>query len=485
MFDSEFFPTPFDVIMQMGLNPKNRIILEPSAGKGDIVDFCKTNKAKEVIAFEKSKDLRSILEKKCRVLGEDFLQCRAEDISHVQSIYMNPPFSVADKHIKHAWEIAPEGCEIIALCNYQTLENTYSYDRKSLNSLIKNYGTSENLGDCFSTAERKTGVEIGLVKLFKPIVSSSFNFDGFFEDEDEEERQENGLIENNEVRRLVSIYVATMKAFDRAEAEIENINTIIGYLGLSKVELNYSSNERLTTKEEMSKFMQKRAWAYLFRKINMEKYVTSGVMRDINKHIEVQTKYPFSMKNIYRMLEIISGTREETFKRALVEAIDKFTEHTHENRFCVEGWKTNSGYMLNEKFISGWISEHNYSRGLGIKDYNSNFEKILDLTKVLCNLTGTNYNSIHSIKYSPCTIKDGGYLTNNGYIVKSYTATGYNDNILNFNQFEPNTWYSWGFFEFKVFKKGTGHFKFKDKKHWELLNRAYAKAKGQILPEKL
>lgn len=41
------------------------------------------------------------------------------------------------------------------------------------------------------------------------------------------------------------------------------------------------------------------------------------------------------------------------------------------------------------------------------------------------------------------------------------------------------------FFMFKVYLKGTMHLKFKDKKIWETLNRAYAKAKGQTLPEKL
>ena len=39
--------------------------------------------------------------------------------------------------------------------------------------------------------------------------------------------------------------------------------------------------------------------------MNMEKYVTSGVMKDINKFVETQEKVPFTMKNIYKMLEII------------------------------------------------------------------------------------------------------------------------------------------------------------------------------------
>lgn len=42
-----------------------------------------------------------------------------------------------------------------------------------------------------------------------------------------------------------------------------------------------------------------------------------------------------------------------------------------------------------------------------------------------------------------------------------------------------------GFFDFKGFKKGTMHLKFKDKKVWEMLNRRYAKIKGQVLPEKI
>jgi hypothetical protein len=75
-------------------------------------------------------------------------------------IIMNPPFSNADKHIIHAWEIAPEGCEIVSLCNYETIAKEYRYEK--LGRLIKTYGNSYNLGDCFTQAERKTGVEIGL-----------------------------------------------------------------------------------------------------------------------------------------------------------------------------------------------------------------------------------------------------------------------------------------------------------------------------------
>ena len=117
MFHSEFYPTPLHVIQMMGLDCKNKVILEPHAGKGNIVDYCLSNGAKEVLSMEINKDLQEIVKQKSTLIGEDFFECKTEQISHIHAIYMNPPFSNADRHILHAWEIAPDGCEIVSLCN--------------------------------------------------------------------------------------------------------------------------------------------------------------------------------------------------------------------------------------------------------------------------------------------------------------------------------------------------------------------------------
>ena len=155
------------------------------------------------------------------------------------------------------------------------------------------------------------------------------------------------------------------------------------------------------------------------------------------------------------MIEIIIGTRDQIMNRAITEAIDNFTKHTHENRYNVEGWKTNSGHLLNKKFISGWIAEHSYSGGLQLRTYQCrNVDYLKDLMKAICYITGTNFDSLK----------------------KDYE----------WKSMKPNTWYEWHpFFDFKVFKKGSAHFKFRDEKVWELVNRTYAKIKGQVLPESL
>jgi hypothetical protein len=95
------------------------------------------------------------------------------------------------------------------------------------------------------------------------------------------------------------------------------------------------------------------------------------------------------------------------------------------------------------------------SMGFRVRYDSYNGRKINDLTKVLCNLTGTNYNTIGDV-YS---FKQG-------------------------EQIVSNIWYDWGFFEIKAFKKGTMHLKFKNDKDWYLLNQAYGKLKGFTLKEK-
>lgn len=441
----------------MHLDCKGKTILEPHAGKGDIVDYLNLNGAKQVIAFEINADLQKIVKTKADLIGSDFFDCKPEQISHVQMIVMNPPFSDAAKHITHAWQVAPDGCEIVALCNYETINKYYRYD--GLHHLIQQYGLSENLGSCFDTAERTTGVEVGLVRLFKPSVNSEKEFEGFFMDEDDDEGDGVGIMPFNEIRAAVNRYVGTMKIYDQMQQVSNSLNYSLKGIGMSDIRIQLGHNETVETKEQFSKIIQKRSWKHIFNKMNLEKYVTSGVMADINKFVETQQKYPFTMKNIYQMLNIIVGTRQQTFNRALEEAVDNFTRHTHENRFGVEGWKTNAGYMLNKKFICDGIAISEYgSFKVRYDSYNS--RKIDDLVKVLCNITATDYSTI------------GGLHRFN-----------YKDNGNKDFELEPNTWYEWGFFEIKLFKKSTMHVKFKDVNVWYLLNQKYGELKGFALPE--
>ena len=60
--NADFYPTPDEVIEKMLMNVDiiGKTVLEPSAGKGNIVDWLKDHGAKEVIACENDPTLLRI-----------------------------------------------------------------------------------------------------------------------------------------------------------------------------------------------------------------------------------------------------------------------------------------------------------------------------------------------------------------------------------------------------------------------------------------
>ena len=308
MFNKDFYPTPDNVIIQMlsGYDFKDKLVLEPSAGKGNIVDYL-VNIGADVTACEINEDLAQIVRNKARFLKNDFLEVTKEEASHFDFIVMNPPFSEDDKHILHAWDIAPEGCTILSLCNWETIDNPYTRFRRNIGSIINSNGAKQNLGDCFLDSERKTGVEVGLVTLFRP--GSKKDFGDYFDfGPDEVEEQSEGLMPYNAVREVVGRYVESVKIYDEVLANAVRLNQISGALGVSKVAFTCTVDEKPKKKEEFVKGLQKEGWKWIFAKMNMGKFMTRSLKEDINRFVEVQSNVPFTMKNIYKMLDLVIQT---------------------------------------------------------------------------------------------------------------------------------------------------------------------------------
>ena len=498
MFNKDFYPTPESVIAQMtwDLDLNNKVVLEPSAGKGDIVDFCQ-NSGANVIACEINEDLRTILQAKCKVISDDFLKITSDMVSHVDYIIMNPPFSAGEKHILHAWEVCPDGCEIIALCNAETVGNTYTRSRNILSNIITNYGTYENIGNVFSSAERKTNVEIGLIRITKP--GSKSDFSEYFSDEDDEiEKQENGIMSYNAIREVVQRYVSAVKLYDEVLANAVKMNAVTSGIGIRNLTFVCREGDVPTNRQEFAKNLQKASWQWIFSKMDMGKFITRGVRDDINAFIEKQKSMKFTMKNIYKMLEIIIGTTSNRMDKALLEVFDKLTMHYHENRYSVEGWKTNSHYLVNQKFIKGNIcwQDQRWYKGQSQIEISLSNDIIEDLAKALCFITGRDYDYMPSLY---AQIKYNYKLVNsNGETIKAFYRKDLAEqekdilsqksiycSIVYEDTYNYGEWFDWGFFECKAFKKGTMHFKFKDRDIWATFNQHIARIKGYPLPEAL
>ncbi|HAT75480.1 MAG TPA: DNA methyltransferase [Flavobacterium sp.] len=504
-FNKDFFPTGRSVIeiMAEGLDLFDKVVFEPEAGKGNIVDYC-TEKGAHVIACELNADLAKIVSQKCQFIKPDVFDVKAEEISHINYVFMNPPFSADEKHILHVYDIMPEGCELISLCNNETINNAFSTDRKKLVELIKNNGSSKKLGSMFEDAERKTKVVIGLIKLKKPKTDSDPEFDGYFDMSEEMEFQSNGIMTYSKVQDIVSRYVGSVKLWDKIQPIAAEINALISpinsNLGIgfgahwTDSNKHYSSLDRAIFKKEL----QKSAWRSIFVEMKMEKYVTSGVMADINKFVEQQQSVPFTVKNIYLMLQMIVGTHSQRMDRVLVEAFDHICSLSADNSTAGGKWKTNSNYKVNQKFISNYMTEVGWGGEMSIR-YDAD-NKLNDIVKALCFLTGKKYEDQNTLRnwfgYAFKIKVDGKILS--GYknsssrkddytflqMVEQYKKTSQIVEIFEVKR-TFGEWHEWNeFFRVRGYKKNTMHFQFVDEKVWMQFNMAVAKIKGWQLPQK-
>lgn len=461
MFNPDFYPTPPEVaaLMLDPLDLRGRTVLEPSAGKGDLVRECLARGAAEVLWCEPEPGLRAILAavKDSLTVGADFLAVAADQVSHIDLIVMNPPFSADERHILHAWEIAPPGCEIVALCNWNTVDGYRRGLQRQLAHLIEAYGSSENLGECFADAERPTRVSVGMVRLTKPgqRVSGADEFDGFFLGPDDIEAQGEGLIPYRRSRDIVNRYVEACRLFDQQVAIGVQMHACLdGFFG-KDLGLQVTVEGAPVSRNRFRKDLQKAAWQHVFAEFLPQQLATSQLARDINQFVEQQSRIPFTERNLYRMLQIVAGTQEQRVDRAIEEAIDSLTQHTKENRFGVEGWVTNSGYMLNRRFIRAYMAEPDWSGGtVSVRSYGRQSDEIRDLIKAVCFITGRRFEEVQHPE------ADGSRLV-------------------------AGQWYEWGFFRFRPCKKGTVHFEFLDEEVWAAVNARYARIKGQVLPEQL
>ena len=184
MFTSnpDFYPTPRTLAEKMLAKvdfTRVASVLEPSAGKGDLVDALRNTISKfrasgqydaEVDCVENDVTLAKLLEsKEENVTLCNFLEF--ETFKRYDLILMNPPFSAGDKHLLKALELVKNGGQVVCLLNAETLRNPYSVTRKDLVRKLEEYEADvEYVQNAFCMAERKTDVEIAVVYVDVPAI---------------------------------------------------------------------------------------------------------------------------------------------------------------------------------------------------------------------------------------------------------------------------------------------------------------------------
>lgn len=175
-----FFPTPRPSIEEMldraDIQP-GHTVLEPSAGKGDILDAIRERHPEaQTHALEFNSTLRDILQKKGHnVVGHDAL----DHVGQYDRIVMNPPFEGrADaKHTRHAYEnnLAPGG-RMVAIMSEGPFSGSQKQDQEFREWLASVGGVDEPMPEgsfAGNDAFRKTGVRTRMVTIDKPAAPAS------------------------------------------------------------------------------------------------------------------------------------------------------------------------------------------------------------------------------------------------------------------------------------------------------------------------
>lgn len=385
----DYYPTPGKLIDKMlsGIDfDKIETILEPSAGNGNIVDALRQkeeihNKYHryeeykiDIDCIEVDPNLQHILKgKEYRVVHNDFLTY--DTMKEYSLIIMNPPFSNGCKHLLKALEMQSRtGGAVICLLNAETIRNAYTNERLDLQRKLTEYNAEiEFIQDAFlEDAERKTNVEIALIKVYiSKVQKESFIWEGLKKAQKEREYdavESTQLIDSDLFKAIVNQYQLEVEAGTKLIKEYFAMQPFI----LSEFAKNKETGETIqkgdcilslevkNKKVSVNKYIRevrRKYWKALFQNPRFIGQLTNNLQSEFYNKINELCDYDFSLYNIYQLKidmqkKVVSGIED-----TILKLFDEFSNKYHyydemsKNIHYYNGWKTNKAWIINKKII--------------------------------------------------------------------------------------------------------------------------------------
>lgn len=416
MFNKDFYPTPCNLaekmISKIDMKDYYFSILEPSAGKGDILDVLLdknkySRKNLSIDCIEIQPELRSILkEKKYRVVYNDFLSFYSQKKYDI--IIMNPPFNNGDKHLLKAISIIKKyGGQIVCLLNAETIKNPYTIYRKYLlRQLEENNAEIQFLQDEFKNAERSTNVEIALIYLNIPEkIEESDLLKNLKKAEKEKEYcfETKQVTHNDFLKNIIEHYNFEVNAGVEFLKEYERIKPFFKSdfdVKYERYSISVKVGENGYESDKINDFIslvRKKYWKQLISSDKFRQLFTSNILDELWNKIEELKDYDFNEYNIMEIQKELNMNLVKSVEETILSLFDELSyQHSYrddygKNIHYYNGWKTNKSYKINKKVImplNAWSSWHNRMDTYHI------IGKLLDIEKVLNYL---NYKEIESI----------------------------------------------------------------------------------------
>lgn len=372
--DEAFYPTPDGLAIDMMLKIKGnpRTILDPSAGKGDLLAKIKdsyNHRSAALYAIEIDNNLRSILQGKGHtVIDSDFLAWSGPD--KFDCIVMNPPFNRGAEHLLKAIDTMYSG-QIVCLLNAETLLNPCTNTRKELARRLEELGAEiEYRNRQFMQAERRTPVDVALVNIIIERKVEDDLFEGASDTaeacnetvEDRHEVSTGKRIEElvaryNEVVRLT---VETIVNFYR------NHNTVGRYIGLNREPSGHWSPQKgyeLTVKVQETvnstvRTIRTDYWRMTLDLPEVKDRMTQKRRSEFEEKLRQNEHMDFTERNIRQFLINLIDGYTKTLEEGVLEVFDRLTirnsyhEELHtKNIHYFNGWKTNNAYRVGQRVI--------------------------------------------------------------------------------------------------------------------------------------
>lgn len=422
-FNEEFYPTPKSLLNKIfdGVDWKQvDTILEPSAGKGDIIEFIQNSEEAnryhhnfEIDCIEKDPNLQAVLKQKgFRLVHDDFFTFHTW--KQYDLIVMNPPFSCGDKHLLNALKLQEDGGNVICILNAETLKNPYSVTRQALALRLEDlHANVSYMQNEFVSAERKTSVEIAVVKVSIPKKErDSRIFSELRESKQMSEQtvqEQTSLAENDYIKaavkqfeleteagiRLIREYQA-MKPYMLRSLSGDNFvkNDSILYLTMDK----YSPCSPEVTENEFLKVVRLKYWTSIFNDSRFTGHMTSNLLSEYRTQIDKLADYDFSCFNIKTIQADIAIKLVKGVEECIVKLFDElsfqysYSDELGRNIHYYNGWKTNKAWIINKKVILPWMNAWGRFNGLYDPASYEIIEKLADIEKALDYLSGSSGN---------------------------------------------------------------------------------------------
>lgn len=411
MIIKNYYPTPDSVIEKMvfGIDmSKIKTALDPEAGDGRLVirlnekkkySSYRSNDILDIDTVEIDKDLQNVLKAKgLRVVHNDFLTFNT--FKSYDLIIMNPPFDEGDKHLLKAMEIQKNGGQIVCLLNAETIKNPYSNIRQDLVRRLDEYDAKiEYLDGSFLQAERKTGVQVALIKIDIPKPErKSVIVEGLkrLENYDKTVDSTAQITDADQIKAIVQRYIfevrVGLKLIDEFEAMKPYLLNNIEGTGGTIFDLKIDGSHYTITRDQYIQCVRAKYWKALFLSDTFVNIFTSKLRSEYYDKINELCHYDFSEYNIYSIKLEVVKSMNQSIEETIITLFDDLShkhhwhDETSKNIHYYDGWKTNQSWFINKRVILPVYGCHEL-------DYRFR-DKVMDIEKVFNYLDGGRTNHI-------------------------------------------------------------------------------------------